>query len=123
MNTYPRNPLPNYENAIIEDSKLTEYALNPDSNTGKHKARVFQSALGFNLTNWRLLKQAILDALPRYEAQFKSETVFGKKYTVELLVTGPNGNSLPVLTAWQFDRQLDGTLSEIPRLVTLYITD
>jgi hypothetical protein len=30
MNTYPRNPLPNYENAIIEDSKLTEYALNPD---------------------------------------------------------------------------------------------
>jgi len=102
---------------------LTEYALNPDSDVGKHKARVFQSALGFNLTNWRLLKQAILEALPQHEAQFKSETIFGKKYTVELLVTGPNGNSVPVLTAWQFDRQPDGTLSEAPRLVTLYIID
>ena len=111
MNTSLRNPLPNCENAIIEDSKLIEYALNPDSASGKHKARVFQSALGFNLTNWQLLKQAILDTLPQYKAQFKSETIFGKKYTVELLVTGPNGNSAPILTAWQFDRQLDGTLS------------
>ncbi|MBC8461648.1 MAG: hypothetical protein H8D67_27055 [Deltaproteobacteria bacterium] len=123
MNPYSRNLLPNCESAIIENSKLTEYALNPDSDTGTHKARVFQSALGFNLTNWQLLKQAILDMLPQHEAQFKSETIFGKKYTVELSITGPNGNTVPVLTAWQFDRRPDGTLSEVPRLVTLYITD
>jgi hypothetical protein len=44
------NPLPNYE-AVIEDSKFVSYALSPQSDRGQHKARVFESALGFNLTN------------------------------------------------------------------------
>ena len=43
------NPLPNYEEAVIEDSKFMSYALNPQSDRGQHKARVFESALGFNL--------------------------------------------------------------------------
>jgi hypothetical protein len=32
------NPLPNWERALIEDSKLVEYALNPQSERGQHKA-------------------------------------------------------------------------------------
>ena len=123
MDSHRINSLPNSENAIIEDSKLKEYALNPESDAGRHKARVFQSALGFNLTNWQLLKQSILENLPHQAAQVKGETAFGKKYTVELHLTGPNRNTVPVLTVWQFDRQPDGTLSDMPRLVTLYVTD
>ena len=52
-------PLPHGERAVIEDSKLVGYALNPHSERGQHKARVFAQALGFNLSNWELLKQAI----------------------------------------------------------------
>ena len=33
--------LPNYTNAVIEDEKFVSYALNPDSERGQHKARVF----------------------------------------------------------------------------------
>jgi hypothetical protein len=43
--------LPNYASAVIEDSKLVSYALNPHSERGQHKARVFEHALGFNLSN------------------------------------------------------------------------
>jgi hypothetical protein len=74
------HPLPNYEEAVIEDSKFVSYALNPQSDRGQHKARVFESALGFNLTNWERLKQAILAALPHRPATLTSETTFGRKY-------------------------------------------
>ncbi len=36
------NPLPNKERAMIEDSKLVSYALNPQSERGRHKARRVQ---------------------------------------------------------------------------------
>ena len=42
---------------MIEDSKLVSYALNPQSERGRHKARVFESTLGFNLSNWEQLKK------------------------------------------------------------------
>ena len=116
------NLLPNYEEAVIENSKFVSYALNPQSELGQHKARVFESALGFNLSNWEQLKQAILDALPYRPATLTSETVFGKKYEVLVLITGPNGRTADVVTIWQFDRLPDGVqFADVPRLVTLYI--
>ena len=69
-------PLPHGERAVIEDSKLVGYALNPHSERGQHKARVFAQALGFNLSNWELLKQAILEALPTRPAHATSEPYF-----------------------------------------------
>ena len=68
------NLLPNHERAIIEDSKLMRYVLNPQNERGRHKTRVFESTLGFNLSNWTQLKKAILDALPHHEATSTSET-------------------------------------------------
>jgi hypothetical protein len=115
------NPLPGCERAVIEESKLVEYALNPHSERGRHKARVFESALGFNLSNWEQLKQAVLDALPHHTAALTNETTFGRKYEALLPITGPNGRTVNVLTVWQFDRLPDGTFGDQPRLVTLYV--
>lgn len=56
--TSGNNKLSGAENAVINPKKLTEYALNPDHPVGRHKARVFESALGFNKDNADdLLKQ------------------------------------------------------------------
>ena len=116
------NPLPNYEGAVIEDSKLVSYALNPQSERGQHKARVFESALGFNLSNWQHLSRAMWDALPHQTATFMSETVFGRKYEVVMPITGPNARTVDVSTIWQFDRLPDAAqFAARPRLVTLYI--
>jgi hypothetical protein len=70
--------LPHGERAVIEDSKFVGYALNPHSERGQHKARVFAQVLGFNLSNWELLKRAIFEALPARPARLTSETAFGK---------------------------------------------
>ena len=115
--------LPNCERAFIEDDKLLEYALSPRSERGQHKARVFESALGFNLSNWQELRQVVLSALPKQEATLTGENVFGRKYQVLLPITGPNGRIADVLTVWQFDRLADGTLADAPRLVTIYIPE
>lgn len=115
--------LPNCERAFIEDGKLLDYALSPRSERGQHKARVFGAALGFNLSNWQELRQAVLSALPGQEAALTGENVFGRKYQVMLPITGPNGRTADVLTVWQFDRQADGTLADAPRLVTIYIPE
>ena len=71
--------LPNCERAFIEDGKLLDYALSPRSERGQHKARVFGSALGFNLSNWQELRQAVLSALPGQEAALTGENVFGRR--------------------------------------------
>ena len=115
------NPLPGCEQAVIEESKLVEYALNPHSERGRHKARVFERTLGFNLSNGEQLKQAVLDALPHHPAALTSETKFGRKYEALLSIRGPNGRMVSVLTVWQFDRLPDETFGGQPRLVTLYV--
>jgi hypothetical protein len=43
--------LHNARAAVIERSKVTRYCLDPDHEDGRHKARVFKSALGYGLAN------------------------------------------------------------------------
>ncbi len=102
-----KHALPNYQNAVILREKLERYCLNPrhvsrpyGSSSGKDKARVFKAALGFEQADWELLKLRVLEALPYYEALLREEDDYGKRYNVELPITGPNGNTVTVLTAW-----------------------
>lgn len=113
--------LPNFEQAFIDDSKLTEYALNPQNDRGQHKARVFANSLGYHLGNWQELKNAILSALPYHDCTPLAETPFGQKYQVVLSLVGANQQTGQVMTIWQFDRRADGSLHDAPRLVTLYV--
>ena len=102
---------------------MVSYTLNPQNERGQPKARVFESALGFNLSNWQRLQQAIIDALPSHPARLTSDTIFGKKYGVVLPITRINGRTVEVMTIWQFDRLSDGTeYAKAPRLVTLYVS-
>ena len=38
--------------AVIDARKFTSYCLNPHSRQGRHKARVFKTALGYDLGNY-----------------------------------------------------------------------
>ena len=107
------NALLNYQEAVIKPEKLKKYSLDPTSDIGKHKARIFKSVLGFDLSNWELLSQSILNELPYHEAVFKEEDEHGKRYTVIMPITGPNGVTADVLTGWII---APGT--DYPRLTT-----
>lgn len=117
------NALPDHLNAKIPADKLVKYALNPTHEArdplgshGKDKARVFKSALGFDQSNWELLKQHILDELPYHEAVFRDDDEHGKRYTVIVPITGPNGKTADVLTGWIVEPG-----SDYPRLSTVRV--
>lgn len=99
--------MPNYQNAMISREKLERYCLDLHhvsrpygKSSGKDKARVFRAALGFAQADWELLKETILEALPYHAATLRNEDEYGKRYNIELPITGPNGNTVTVLTAW-----------------------
>lgn len=101
------NALPDYQRAVIPPDKLVKYALSPmhiavvwGKSSGKDKARVFKSILGFDRSNWEILRDRILEELPYYETIVGEEDQYGKRYTVTLLIEGVNNNAANVLTAW-----------------------
>lgn len=106
--------LPRYEEAIIPDAKLSSYALNPEK--APDKAQAFQQALGYNLSNYQELIKNIRRHLPEAEAIAKGDNGFGMRYEIKMNLTGPNGKSAKVLTAW-IDDEATGEM----RLTSVYI--
>lgn len=94
------NALPNYQNAVIPQNKLVKYSLDLTHPRGKHKAIVFRSALGFEQSNWELLRDAILAELPYYKAQPTLEDKHGSRYRVIMPLAGPNGSTKDVVVTW-----------------------
>lgn len=104
--------------ANVPKEKLVNYALNPTHPVGKEKARAFKSALGYTQENSEDLRQKILGLFSEDKMVLKYEGEYGKQYEQIMKITGPNGKTASVLTAWIKEND-----SSEPRLVTLYVTD
>lgn len=76
--------LPNPENAVVEMRKLRGYCLNPDHLRGKHKARVFTSALGLTAEDSEELRDVPLSAAVSEEALPAEEDEYGQRYVLTL---------------------------------------
>jgi hypothetical protein len=101
--------------AVIERAKLTRYCLDPTHKDGRHKARVFKSALGFDLANADDLISAIRTGSMRYEAEYERETAHGFLWRVDMAIVGPKGTAT-VKTGWIYEKGKD-----VPRLTTAYV--
>jgi hypothetical protein len=105
--------LPNLDRAHIDIVKLTDYVLNPNHPEGRHKARVFLSALGVDASNSRWLANAILAVVRNSEAVLQAETKWGTIYRVDVeIVRGRR--CAKVRTAWLCK-------SKQTRLVTCFV--
>jgi len=58
--------LPHPERAIVEIDKIISHCLNPEHPEGKHKARVFKSALDLDLKDAKELQTALSQAIFNY---------------------------------------------------------
>lgn len=94
--------LPRYENAVIPKAKFTQYALNPEKDPDK--ANAFEKALGYTMDNADELIRQIYDKISEYNAKEKPDNGWGKRYEVIMDITGPNGKTAKVLTAWIDDK-------------------
>lgn len=107
--------LPGAERARIPTDKLVRYALDPTHPRGRHKARVFASALGIHNQDWRYLHDQILEALTDAPVRSTRITPFGVAYEVVVSIDGLNGATLPVVTTWIIES------SNPPRLTSTWV--
>lgn len=91
--------LPNLEKAYIDVIKLTGYVLNANHPEGRHKARVFLSALGIGAANGKWLADAILAAIGHSSAVLQANTAWGEIYRVDVEITRGQ-RCAKVRTAW-----------------------
>jgi len=107
--------LPSGDAAIVDDRKLLDYVLNPMHPIGRHHAALFAELLGIGQQNYRILKDALLAAAKEEEVQPGRSSVFGRRYEMRFMLTGPRG-SRTVLAIWLIEAGADR-----PRLITCYV--
>lgn len=106
----------NADKAIIDVNKLTSYALNKDHPVGGNKAKVFESALGYNQSNVADLITKVQNGVKNNPVKMLSSDKYGQRMAIEMPITGPNGQTAIVRTGWIYD-----TGSSVPRLTTIYV--
>ena len=107
--------VPFCEKAEVNIRKLRDYCLNPNHEVGKHKARVFASALNLSEENAEELQTILLDAVKIYDAEIGRLDKYGQHYTVDFEVER-QGKRAVVRSGWIIDAG-----SDVPRLVTCMI--
>ncbi len=83
--------LPGGERAIVDIAKLRDYCLNDQHPRGRHKARVFASALGLTVADADVLRQALLGTAREGQALESDRDDYGQRYVVDLEMSGPRG--------------------------------
>ena len=105
------------ENLIVDPKKLINYSLNPENPVGGDKARVFQSALGFNQQNYRLLLEQIETIAPGVEAIPTRFDEHGQRYQVDFEVVGMEVDQCEMIrTGWIVKPR-----RSLARLITVYV--
>lgn len=109
--------LPRADQAVVPREMLERYVLNPEHEVGRHKARVFTSALGIRQRDWEYLRDQLRAGVIDAPVHSVRETPWGALYELALAVDGRNDQTRRVMTVWLVAGE------EPPRLVTAYVAD
>lgn len=107
--------LPFADRAQADEPKFLGYCLNDQHPYGKHKSRVFRSALGITSANWFVLRDAILSAALTNPAIHQGRNSYGEIYVVDFLMSHEM-KTATVRTSWIIH---DG--ENFPRLTSCYV--
>jgi hypothetical protein len=91
--------LPYRESAILELAKLKDYCLNLAHARGRHKARLFQAALGMGSEHAEELRVILLDAARRLPASLSHADVWGQQWRIDVHITRQDRSAV-VRTIW-----------------------
>lgn len=75
--------VPNAEYAVVDIRKLTDYCLSHEHPRGKHKARMFLSALGMTGSNAQELKDTLLQKVITEDCAIGTVDEYGARYIVD----------------------------------------
>jgi hypothetical protein len=107
--------LPNADRAEADLRKLSEYCLSAEHPVGKHKAVVFQAALGLTAADAAQLRTWVLQAAVDADATLERTDAFGTRYRMDFEVSTTLGRAT-IRSAW-----IVRTGEAVPRLTTCYV--
>ena len=108
--------LPNGARAVVDIVKLRDYCLSSQHPEGRHKARVFLSALGMSSTDAEKLREILLNAASvNNEISITESDKYGCRYFFDVLVTWGSREAI-VRSAWIIKAGED-----FPRLASCYV--
>jgi hypothetical protein len=107
--------LPNADKAVIEIAKLRDYCLNPDHYRGRHKARVFASALALTADDSEELRDAVLEAILTGDTVAGESDQFGQRYAVDFAMARAD-HIATVRSTW-----IIRTGEDFPRLTSCFV--
>ena len=79
--------MPGSDRAFVDLGKLSGYALDPNHPKGKHKARVFVSALGLTAADVRVLAAALRRAAATASAEIRHTDKHGVHYRIDFTMS------------------------------------
>jgi hypothetical protein len=85
------------EHALIPDDKLRRYLLLPREENDKS---AFLALAGYTLATWEVLKQDLYELVKLHEVADTIISPYGIKQEIYGVLTGPNGQTLHVVTVW-----------------------
>lgn len=106
--------IPNAELAVVDIRKLRDYCLNSLHDEGKHKARLFASALSMTDKDSESLREILLQMVRTQDAKPGRHDAYGQRYTLDFTLEW-EGRQVVVRSGWIIEHDL-GT----PRLTTCY---
>jgi uncharacterized protein DUF6883 len=107
--------IPYAERAEVSIHKLRDYCLNPFHDEGKHKARVFASALGMTSVDAERLRFLLLQAVRTHDAELGYLDSYGQRYTLDFQVDW-RGKKGIIRSGWILEHG-----SDAPRFISCYV--
>lgn len=107
--------LPNGEKAVVNIVKLRDYCLNPGHPEGRHKARVFRSALGIGPEGAAGLRNRLRAAARIEEVRAAEVDQYGSRYVLDFTMRYREREAI-VRAAWIIRASED-----FPRLTSCYV--
>jgi hypothetical protein len=107
--------LPGGEHAIVDVVKLRDYCLSPLHPRGRHKARVFASALGLTRADAEFLREELLRAARDADVVMGDVDDYGDRYTIDFDIARDDRRAM-VRSTWIVRRR-----ERFPRLTSCYV--
>jgi hypothetical protein len=107
--------IPEADRAVVDLQKLEGYCLNENHPRGKHKARVFRSALGLTKKDSEWLREQLFDAIQSLEAEEGRSDRFGQRFVLDFQLKTEKGKET-IRSKWIIRRE-----ETFPRFVTCYV--
>jgi hypothetical protein len=107
--------LPNGERAFVDVEKLRHYCLDPTHPRGRHKARVFASALGLAAAEAEALRMSLMKAAAEEDGVPGVSDRHGSRYTLDVRIER-GSRAATVRSHWIMRKN-----EYFPRLVSCYV--